>query len=516
MRVRLPGPLAGIVLGYFRATERTPRAMAEAGEWEACTSVPDGDVNECLLSASMYGQLAIVESMVSRGTNDLKLDLDSALGEACGGGRLRVAEFLIAHNAEGWETGLVSACFTGHPRLAQLMIAHGAHEWAAALAWACRGGYPRLIKLVVMHAIAHDVTHCPYCFKPTGEHLEHELDEIHSTLLIYGKDSISPTGMSITQAEDRGYRRPRRVSKIDARSGHWIYKITNDNDGLVYIGSTIGRLERRFFGHIRDVNGGSTTKLHSHMRAIGIEHFSICGIEEHGPITRNELRAKEDEQIVIHDSMKNGLNGRREIGGYRPCAHFMRIDQCGKCSGCQHERLRWQCRQCNSCLNCGSINTAAHRRTARHIARAARGALAHQQNRRTPSASDQALDDAVITASVWIPSLTWRHVCRHLRSMYRLRRLSSRRAVRVHSCDRKHHLYAIIVLRASQPSKASDLSICRRLASRPPITHVLTPPMHVKIVEWVAIPVSTDGGYPIIYISGPRPDAVSGILASAD
>jgi len=59
-----------------------------------------------------------------------------------------------------------------------------------------------------------------------------------------------------------------------------IYRIVNNINNFIYIGSTYKLLYIRFEKHIRNAKGGSNNKLYNYMREIGIENFKIKLIKE--------------------------------------------------------------------------------------------------------------------------------------------------------------------------------------------------------------------------------------------
>ena len=59
-----------------------------------------------------------------------------------------------------------------------------------------------------------------------------------------------------------------------------VYRIVNDVTKHVYIGSTSGSIQARFKQHCQESSRDSTTKLHTFMKDIGIDHFSVELIEE--------------------------------------------------------------------------------------------------------------------------------------------------------------------------------------------------------------------------------------------
>ena len=128
-----------------------------------------------------------------------------------------------------------------------------------------------------------------------------------------------------------------------------VYKITNSIDDLVYIGATGDTLSRRMTGHRVDCKRGKTTALHSHMRLIGVDKFSIILIEQLINCTKEQLRAKEDYFIKEFNSVNVGLNGKYEDFGI--CLHNIDRRYCILCKGsqtCSHNREKRKCKICNA------------------------------------------------------------------------------------------------------------------------------------------------------------------------
>jgi hypothetical protein len=88
-------------------------------------------------------------------------------------------------------------------------------------------------------------------------------------------------------------RAPKKVT-IDYRNGK-IYKIVNDVNDIVYIGSTTSVLSRRFSGHKSNVGriGNQKNRFYSAVRLIGIDHFRIILIENFSSKSKSELEARE-------------------------------------------------------------------------------------------------------------------------------------------------------------------------------------------------------------------------------
>ncbi len=74
-----------------------------------------------------------------------------------------------------------------------------------------------------------------------------------------------------------------------------IYKITNDYNDDIYVGSTCDLLTKRFSAHKRERNCAKRTnsKLYSLMREIGTERFCIYLIEEFPCDNKYELSQRE-------------------------------------------------------------------------------------------------------------------------------------------------------------------------------------------------------------------------------
>ena len=90
-----------------------------------------------------------------------------------------------------------------------------------------------------------------------------------------------------------------------------IYKITNKENGLIYIGCTVNSLEKRFGEHLsRCFTSEHKSKLYNSMKKYGQENFTIELIEE---CDLNVIYETEKKYIESYDSYDNGLNST--IGG---------------------------------------------------------------------------------------------------------------------------------------------------------------------------------------------------------
>lgn len=90
-----------------------------------------------------------------------------------------------------------------------------------------------------------------------------------------------------------------------------IYKIVNDIDDQIYVGSTRNPLFKRMACHRYAAKiMTDNRKLYVHMRNVGIKHFSIVLIEECEYEDRLQVRIKEDEYIK---ALGAGLNSSAAI-----------------------------------------------------------------------------------------------------------------------------------------------------------------------------------------------------------
>lgn len=87
----------------------------------------------------------------------------------------------------------------------------------------------------------------------------------------------------------------------------FIYKITNDTNGKVYIGQTIRPIQQRFQRHVNDAtNNVIDTHFARAIRLYGAEHFSIEEIDS--ATSQEELNEKERYWIKFYNSIVDGYN----------------------------------------------------------------------------------------------------------------------------------------------------------------------------------------------------------------
>ena len=154
-----------------------------------------------------------------------------------------------------------------------------------------------------------------------------------------------------------------------------VYKIVNDIDDLVYIGSTKQILCRRMTEHRKSALKGCERKLYIHMREIGAEHFKIMCVREYKDISKERLKYKEDKYIKRYDTVKKGLNMCYAFG--QKCEHKKKRGDCLDCKGsqiCEHDKRKSQCIYCggssicehakrrSQCSDCGGSSMCEHSR----------------------------------------------------------------------------------------------------------------------------------------------------------
>ena len=134
-----------------------------------------------------------------------------------------------------------------------------------------------------------------------------------------------------------------------------VYKVTCHHCNLIYIGSTKQPLSKRFSLHKSNARQHKTCHrcLYEHMNEVGFENFNIILIETFENVNREQLRAHEDRFICKYDTVKNGLNGRYEVGHI--CEHKKKRSRCEECGGsqiCEHKRIRSACKECGGSQIC--------------------------------------------------------------------------------------------------------------------------------------------------------------------
>jgi len=77
-----------------------------------------------------------------------------------------------------------------------------------------------------------------------------------------------------------------------------VYKLTNDIDNDIYVGSTTQPLHMRLKQHYRDRSQHPHIKLYKKMNELGKDHFQIELLEDYPCNTRRELTAREEHYRI--------------------------------------------------------------------------------------------------------------------------------------------------------------------------------------------------------------------------
>ena len=142
-----------------------------------------------------------------------------------------------------------------------------------------------------------------------------------------------------------------------------IYKIVNDVDDQIYVGSTTRPLYQRWYQHKLAAKKYPMRKVYVHCAAVGWDHCRVVQIEKAADCHDVQDR-KYKEQYWIeqlqpmlnsNDAWANCPHGGRKdqcvpCGGKGICQHGRQKNKCTPCGGsqvCQHGIQKYQCKQCN-------------------------------------------------------------------------------------------------------------------------------------------------------------------------
>jgi hypothetical protein len=95
----------------------------------------------------------------------------------------------------------------------------------------------------------------------------------------------------------------------------YIYKVVNDIDDKIYVGSTELKLNDRYNHHKSECRNGSKKKVHIHMRNVGIDHCRIELIEEVEVKEKEELYEEEQKYITELKPKLNKNKAYTELKG---------------------------------------------------------------------------------------------------------------------------------------------------------------------------------------------------------
>jgi group I intron endonuclease len=88
----------------------------------------------------------------------------------------------------------------------------------------------------------------------------------------------------------------------------FIYTITNQVNGKVYVGCTIGSVQRRWSYHLKDARRGSELAIHSAIRKYGVSNFLVSVVKEITGSRRDLLEAEKSAIRLLNTVAPNGYN----------------------------------------------------------------------------------------------------------------------------------------------------------------------------------------------------------------
>jgi len=121
-----------------------------------------------------------------------------------------------------------------------------------------------------------------------------------------------------------------------------IYKLVNDADDQIYIGSSCLDLPKRFYMHKSAAKLGGDRKVYKHLNTIGWEYVHIILVESFSCLNKMELEKRERYWIdTLTPSLNKNLPARTdaERAAYLAKSNIRykakhRAEQCYKCTTC--------------------------------------------------------------------------------------------------------------------------------------------------------------------------------------
>jgi hypothetical protein len=92
-----------------------------------------------------------------------------------------------------------------------------------------------------------------------------------------------------------------------------IYKISNDIDQLIYVGSTITSLSQRFSSHKSKSKLYPERKIYKHFAKYGIHHFEIKLIKKYPCNNKLELEIEEERYKIMLNAQLNMVRAHRTV-----------------------------------------------------------------------------------------------------------------------------------------------------------------------------------------------------------
>jgi len=137
-----------------------------------------------------------------------------------------------------------------------------------------------------------------------------------------------------------------------------VYKLINDVDDEIYIGSTCQSLAKRKGEHKVTARSNPNHKAFKHLNTIGWEHVKIILIESVNAFSKDQLHQREQHYI---DLWKPSLNFRAARDSCNHGRHSKKCKVCKSYSTCEHEEVRRQCKPCRGlCEHSEKVNSCWH------------------------------------------------------------------------------------------------------------------------------------------------------------
>ena len=114
------------------------------------------------------------------------------------------------------------------------------------------------------------------------------------------------------------------IRELEVKMSRIIYKVTNKENGEVYIGATTDSLEKRIKDHLQKAKLEKGYKFQEAIRTYGPEAFSWEQVDTAS--SPNELAEKESKYILTYNSKKDGYNSDRG-GGIKKDVYQYQVDQ---------------------------------------------------------------------------------------------------------------------------------------------------------------------------------------------
>ena len=153
-----------------------------------------------------------------------------------------------------------------------------------------------------------------------------------------------------------------------------VYKIWNDCNDMVYVGSTTQPLSKRWFEHKKFCNFQPNRKIYKAMNELGIEKFHIELIKLFPCTCREELSAEEGRTIRNLDSINHGYNSNvagRSIKQYYTDNKEEILQQQKQYKEQNKQKIAEQHKQKSTCKFCNKTitkhNMSTHLKTCKQV-----------------------------------------------------------------------------------------------------------------------------------------------------